>query len=99
MGKPVDEKGNVKIRAREYKCPACGFTESKESHEKKITLEVAYTCPHCGKSGETTTEYSRKNFEGAPAYVFECKDCSKEIGISKKMKSTKKKGAGDVDED
>jgi predicted RNA-binding Zn-ribbon protein involved in translation (DUF1610 family) len=85
MGKPV-VKGKVLIRAKEFACPECGHTESKEEHEPKLTVEVKYTCPYCTKSGETTTAYKRKTFDGAPSYVFECVDCGKKIGISKKMK-------------
>jgi len=92
MGKPV-EKGKVKIRAKEYRCPECGFTESKEEHEPKLTVEVLYTCPHCGEEGEATTEYKRKSFDGVPAYVFVCEKCGEKIGITKKMKKTKKEKA------
>ncbi len=90
MGKPV-EKGHVKIRAKEYKCPECGFTEEKTVHEESLTLEAKYTCPHCGKEGEGTTLYKRKSFEGVPSYVVVCEHCGGKIGISKKMKEGKKK--------
>jgi len=90
MGKPV-EKGKVRIRAKEYVCPECGHTEEKAEHEEKLTLEIKYTCPHCSFSGETTTEYKRKSFEGVPSYVFLCEKCGRKIGITKKMKKGKKK--------
>ena len=90
MGKPV-EKGKVKVRASEYKCPECGYTEEKKEHEDRLTMEIQYTCPYCGHEGEATTEYKRKSFEGVPAYVFACEKCGKKIGITKKMKNTKKK--------
>ena len=90
MGKPV-EKGKVKIRAPEYVCPECGYREDKEEHEDTLTVEIKYTCPYCGNSGEATTEYKRKSFEGVKAYVFECGKCGKKIGITKKMKKPKKK--------
>ena len=90
MGKPV-EKGKVKIRAKEYTCPECGFTEEKVEHEESLTLEAKYTCPHCGKEGEGTTLYKKKTFEGVPSYVVECEHCKGKIGISKKMKEGKKK--------
>lgn len=93
MGKPV-EKGKVKTRAKEYVCPECGFTEDKLTHESKLTLNIDYVCPSCGKEGQATTEYKRKTFEGVQAYVFECKNCKKKIGITKKMKATKKKKGG-----
>lgn len=90
MGKPV-EKGKVKIRAKEYVCPECGYSEPKDEHEQRLVMEIIYTCPYCGKSGEATTIYKRRTFEGVPAYVFECRDCNKKIGITKKMKEGKKK--------
>jgi len=90
MGKPV-EKGHVKIRAKEYVCPGCGFTEEKVAHEDTLTLETKYTCPHCGKEGVGETAYKRKSFEGVKAYVVLCEHCSGKIGITKKMKEGKKK--------
>jgi predicted RNA-binding Zn-ribbon protein involved in translation (DUF1610 family) len=78
--------GKVLSRAKEFMCPECGYTEKKEEHEPKLTVEVKYTCPHCGNSGMTTTEYKRMTFEGKPSYVFTCQKCQKKIGISKKMK-------------
>ena len=97
MGKPV-EKGKIKTRADEYKCPECGYTETKEQHEPNLTVEVIYTCPHCGHQGEATTGYTRKSFEGVPAYVFQCGKCGQRIGITKKMKKTKKGSSEDADE-
>ncbi|MFC1768331.1 hypothetical protein ACFLZX_01080 [Nanoarchaeota archaeon] len=88
MGKPV-EKGKVKIRATEYICPECSFKEEKAEHENSLQLEIQYTCPECGKSGEATTQFKRRTFEGVPSYVFECNDCGKKIGITKKMKEGK----------
>jgi len=86
MGKPVDD-GHVKIRAKEYVCPSCGYTEDKETHEVGCKVEIMYKCPFCGKESEATAEYKLKSFEGAKAYVFECSNCKKKIGITKKMKS------------
>jgi len=90
MGKPV-EKGKVKIRAKEYVCPSCNFTETKEVHEAKLTCSIEYECCYCGKAGETTAPYKRKSFEGVPAIIFSCESCGKKIGITKKMKAGKKK--------
>ena len=91
MGKPV-EKGKIKRRAKYYVCPECGHNESDKEHEKKLTIEIIYKCPHCNSEGETTTDYTRRTFQGVPAYVFKCKSCDQKIGITKKMK-TKKGGA------
>lgn len=91
MGKPVDEKtGRPKIRAKEYTCPSCGFTEEKKEHEESLMAEIIYTCPFCEFSGEASVPYKRKTFEGVKAIVFECGKCGKKIGISKKMKEKKK---------
>ena len=90
MGKPVDPKtGKAKIRAKEYTCPKCGYTEEKKEHEATLELKIIYTCPHCGKSGEATTPCVRKTFQGVPSYVFTCEHCKQKIGISKKMKKKK----------
>jgi len=43
-------------------------------------------------SGKIAAILQREKFEGVPAYIFECGKCSKKIGITKKMKDTKKKG-------
>ena len=90
MGKPV-EKGKIKIRATEYVCPECGFTEQKKEHEESLHLEIQYTCPFCGKSGEATTPYIRKTYQGIKSYVFECEFCNEKIAITKKMKKKKEK--------
>ena len=90
MGKPV-EKGKVKIRAKEYVCPECGFTEEKVEHEESLTVETKYTCPHCNKEGESTTEYKRKSFMGVKAYIVECEHCGVKLPVTKKMKKIKKK--------
>jgi transcription elongation factor Elf1 len=90
MGKPV-VKGKVKIRAKEYVCPECNFTEEKEEHEESLTLEAVYTCPWCGKEGEGTTPYVRKKFKGVLAYIIVCEHCGEKIPITKKLKKIKKK--------
>jgi len=89
MGKPV-EKGKIKIRASEYICPECGYKEGKPDHEQRLKVEVMYKCPFCGKESEATTEYKRKKWLGVDAFVFSCEECDKKIGITKKMKVTKK---------
>lgn len=90
MGKPV-VKGKVKIRAKEYVCPECGHSEDKKEHEESLILEAKYTCPYCGKEGEGTTPYVRKNFKGVPSYIVDCEHCSEKIPITKKLKKIKKK--------
>ena len=93
MGKPLDPKTKKpKIRADTYECPGCGFSKPKQEYEESLTVEIIYTCPYCGHSGEATTEYKRKSWEGVKAYVFVCEGCGKKIGITKKMKE-KKSGA------
>ena len=102
MGKPV-EKGKIKIRASEYVCPACGYTEEKAEHEKNLEVCVEYICPKCENSGEATTPYKRKTWQGVPAFVFECGKCGEKLGVTKKMKAPKaKKGKAvpvDMDDD
>jgi hypothetical protein len=99
MGKPINEKGKVAIRAEEYACPSCKLRQSKEEAESSLALQISYTCPSCGKKGETTTPYKRKTWQGVPAFVFTCTACKEIIGITKKMKEPKKKGAPAVDDD
>jgi len=91
MGKPVGDNGKVKIRAKEYVCPGCGFKQDKKEHEESCEVKIIYTCPHCGNQGEITAPYVRKSFEGVKAVVFECQKCNKKIGITKKMAEGKKK--------
>ncbi len=92
MGKPLDPKtGRPKIRADTYECPGCKFSEPKQEHEESLNVEIIYTCPQCGHSGEATTQYKRESWEGTKAYVFVCEGCGKKIGITKKMAKSKKK--------
>ncbi len=87
MEKPRDSKtGKPKIRATEYVCNSCGYSEEKKEHEDSLTMSIQYTCPYCGNSGESTTPYKKKTFEGIPSYVFECQKCHRKIAITKKMK-------------
>lgn len=92
MGKPV-QKGEIRIKAKEYLCPGCGYTEPKEEHEASLMLEVKYTCPECGKEGESTGEYKRKNHRGVPSYVVLCQHCKAKIALTKKLKKLKRKKA------
>ncbi|RJQ21191.1 hypothetical protein C4580_03025 [Candidatus Woesearchaeota archaeon] len=101
MGKPRDEKtGAVKIRAKEYICPACNYTVEKTEYEDTLTANIAYTCPHCKAKGETQIPFKRKSFEGVKALVFLCDKCKGKIPITKKMKAVGKKGEeADMDDD
>ena len=89
MGKPV-VKGKVKIRATEYVCPACSFTEEKVVHEESLTLEAIYKCPHCQKEGESSAPYKRKSYLGVQSYIVECEHCGEKIALTKKLKEPKK---------
>ena len=92
MSKPVNEKtGKPKIRSTEYLCAGCGYSEDKKEHEASCTLEMKYTCPHCGKEGEGSCPYVRKTFMGVKSYIILCEHCSEKIPITKKMKEPKKK--------
>ncbi|MBW2972658.1 hypothetical protein KY359_06490 [Candidatus Woesearchaeota archaeon] len=87
MGKPVDEKtGKVKIRAKEYVCPECGYTVEKKAYEDTLTCEIKYTCPECGNTGDAEAPFKRKKFQGMDAVVFQCGKCKAKIPITKKMK-------------
>lgn len=90
LGKPV-VKGKIKKKSDVYVCPSCNYTVAVAELEPTLTMNVKYTCPHCGKSGEATTAYQRKKFQGVDSYVFECGFCKQKIPITKKMKEVKKK--------
>ncbi len=92
LGKPLKKNGKIDKKADYYECPKCKHQEKNEQVEANLKLEVQYKCPYCGNQGETTTEYKRKVFEGIPSYVFECGKCNKNIGITKKLKESKRKG-------
>ncbi len=98
MGKPKDPKtGKPKIRATEYECPECGYSEEKEAYEDKLTCNVQYVCPKCGNSAEKQVPFKRKKVKiedpempgkkvAADAVVFECDKCKEKLYITKKMK-------------
>ncbi|MDO8480405.1 MAG: hypothetical protein Q7S65_01165 [Nanoarchaeota archaeon] len=87
MGKPV-VKGKVKSRAEIYVCPHCSFTEDKVLHEESLMLEAMYTCPLCGKQGESSAPYVRKKFQGILSYVVDCQHCAGKIPLTKRLKDT-----------
>ncbi len=98
MGKPV-VKGKVKTRAEEYECPACRYIEQKQEHEESLQLEAKYTCPYCGKEGESTGQYKRKNYKGVQSYVVACQHCKEIIPVTKKLKEPKVKKASSLPSD
>ncbi len=99
MGKPVGENGGVKIRAKEYVCPACQYTVEKQAYEETLTANALYTCPSCLKEGEFTGPFKRKNVEGVLTFRFSCGSCGASIDVTKKMKTKRKKGTTDVQDD
>ena len=101
MGKPKGDDGHVKIRAKEYTCPACNYTVSKEEYEPTLTCDVKYTCSGCGKAGEASVPFKRVSFQGVKAVVFPCASCGQKIGITKKLADGKKKkvAAADAESD
>lgn len=90
MGKPKGDKGKTKIRAKEYVCPACNYTVDKQEFEETLQCNIIYTCPHCGKDGDTQVPYKRKTFKGVKAVVFECGSCGEKLAITKKLANLKK---------
>lgn len=99
MTKPADEKGNVKGRAKEYLCSACGYIIDKNVYEESLTANIVYTCPACQYKGEYTGLFKRKNINGVLTFRFQCEKCKANIDVTKKMKEKKAKGADDVSED
>ena len=89
MGKPTDKAGKVKMRAKEYTCPACGHTVAKEEYEVTLTAEALYTCPHCQKDGEARVPFKRRNIEGVATLRLTCQHCKGNIDVTKKMKQGK----------
>ena len=98
MGKPQKKGGKLDKKADHYVCYSCGYSEGNDDVENSLLINVEYKCPHCANEAETTTQYQRKTFEGVPSYVFECQKCHKKIGITKKLKESKKKKQKDDSE-
>ncbi len=102
MGKPTGTDGKVKVRAKEYICPACSFTLPKDEYETSLEASIEYACPACGHEGEIQVPFKRKNINGVLTLRFQCPSCNANIDVTKKMKAAKKKkakGAGPVPED
>ena len=103
MGKPVVD-GKIKIRALEYVCPSCNYSEEKQSYEETLTASIEYTCPKCSHAGQVQMLFKRKKVMGVSTLRFECEKCHEPLDVTKKMKQIKKKGkkgevAEDVEED
>lgn len=96
MGKPRDEKGKVKIRAKEYVCPKCNHVIPEDEYEKTLTANIKYKCPHCSHDDEIQIPFIRKKIKTldeeemkektADALRFQCSKCGKNIDVTKKMK-------------
>ncbi len=96
MGKPRGADGSVKIRAKEYACPACNYTAEKQAYEDTLTANIQYTCPKCNNPGEIQIPFKRKKVKlfdeeegkekAAEALQFQCQKCSEKINVTKKMK-------------
>jgi predicted RNA-binding Zn-ribbon protein involved in translation (DUF1610 family) len=86
MGKPV-EKGKVKVRAKYYECPECGFKMDKGDYEDTLSAKIIYTCPHCQHKGEIKVSFKRKKYKGVDSLIFECDSCGEKIPVTKKMKA------------
>ena len=95
MGKPRSESGKIKIRAKEYVCPSCGYTAGQE-YEDTLTANVVYICPSCEHNGEVQLPFKRKKMKmfddeaqkqvTVVALQFGCQKCSHKIFVTKKMK-------------
>lgn len=90
MGKPRDSKGKVKMRAKEYACPACNYSVEKQAYEDSLMAFAEYTCPSCKSKGEAQTNFKRKNIDGVPTLRFACAKCKANLDVTKKMKEKKK---------
>src|SRR3989338_2314471 len=91
MGKPKGDDGSIKIRAKEYVCPACNYTVEKQEYEDGLTASIIYTCPNCRFEGEKQISYKRKSIDGVQTLRFQCDKCNVYIDITKKMKTMKTK--------
>ncbi len=86
MGKPVDDKGHVKIRAKEYQCPSCKYTVEKQAYEDTLLANVDYVCPSCKYAGKQQVPFKRKKVKGVEMLRFPCEKCKANIDVTKKMK-------------
>ncbi|MEM4336934.1 MAG: hypothetical protein QXG86_02935 [Candidatus Woesearchaeota archaeon] len=89
MGKPKNEKGEVKIRAKEYVCDSCGYAVEKKKYEEELKTNIIYECPKCKYHGEIQIPFKRKKIKGVDALKFNCEKCGFEFIVTKKMKELK----------
>ncbi|MBU0980059.1 MAG: hypothetical protein KJ709_04605 [Nanoarchaeota archaeon] len=89
MGKPKGKAGSVKMRAKEYTCPECGFTVEKKEHEESLMANCEYTCPECGHQAKVEVPFIRKKVKGTETLKIKCDGCGCDIDITKKMKAKK----------
>ena len=90
MGKPIDEKGKVKVRAKEYVCPECGYNVEKKEYEESLMAGVDYTCPECKHKAETQILFKRKLIDRVQTLRVKCEKCNANIDVTKKMKKPKR---------
>jgi len=86
MGKPKGKNEKVMIRAKEFTCEKCGYTESKDDYESKLTANGKYTCLKCNFEGEGQISFKWKTIDGIPTLRFVCEKCKANIDVTKKMK-------------
>src|SRR3989338_6364850 len=85
MSKPKDEKGKVKIRAKEYQCPECKYTVEQKEYEASLKASIKYTCHHCKNNGEAEIPFQRKKLKRfkekkekkkrVDSLIFQCRNC------------------------
>ena len=76
MGKPLDEKtGKVKVRAKVYVCPECGYTVEKKAYEDTLEAEFKGKCPLCKSEIEGTVPFKRRNIKGVQTLRIKCPNC------------------------
>jgi len=97
MGKPRDPKtGRIQIRAKEFKCPECGYTLPQQEYEDSLTASIQYTCQYCSHNGEIQIPFKRKKVKIVDeveikskmieSLRFQCQKCLKNIDITHKLK-------------
>ncbi len=96
MGKPKNDTGKVKIRAKEYVCPSCKYAVEQKAYEDTLTANISYICPECSFKGEIQVPFKRKKVKifdeeeqkelTAAALQFQCSKCNAKINVTKKMK-------------